>query len=83
MQQQKAVETGYWPLFRFDPSKPKGKKFRLDSKAPTAPLSDFMYYETRFTRVVKENAELGADLLKQAQEEVETKWERLELFRDM
>ncbi|MGB5458869.1 MAG: hypothetical protein WBM85_02840, partial [Eudoraea sp.] len=70
-------------LFRFDPSKPKGKKFRLDSKAPTAPLSDFMYNETRFTRVVKENAELGADLLKQAQEEVETKWERLELFRDM
>ena len=82
-QQQKAVETGYWPLFRFDPSKPKGKKFRLDSKAPSAPLSDFMYNETRFTRVVKENAELGADLLKQAQEEVETKWERLELFRDM
>ncbi|WP_297705663.1 pyruvate:ferredoxin (flavodoxin) oxidoreductase [uncultured Eudoraea sp.] len=82
-QQQKAVETGYWPLFRFDPSKPKGKKFRLDSKAPTAPLSDFMYNETRFTRVVKENAELGAELLKQAQEEVETKWERLELFRDM
>ncbi len=83
LQQQKAVETGYWPLFRFDPSKPKGKKFRLDSKAPTAPLSDFMYNETRFTRVVKENAELGAELLKQAQEEVETKWERLELFRDM
>ncbi|MEP0133683.1 MAG: pyruvate:ferredoxin (flavodoxin) oxidoreductase [Eudoraea sp.] len=82
-QQQKAVETGYWPLFRFDPSKPKGKKFRLDSKAPTAPISDFMYNETRFTRVVKENAELGAELLKQAQEEVETKWERLELFRDM
>jgi pyruvate-ferredoxin/flavodoxin oxidoreductase len=83
LQQQKAVETGYWPLFRFDPSKPKGKKFKLDSKEPTTPLSDFMYNETRFTRVVKENAELGAELLKQAQEEVETNWERLELFRNM
>jgi pyruvate-ferredoxin/flavodoxin oxidoreductase len=83
LQQEKAVETGYWPLFRFNPSKPKGKKFKLDSKAPTAPLSDFMYNETRFTRVVKDNAELGATLLKQAQEEVETKWERLELFRNM
>ncbi len=83
LQQQKAVDTGYWPLFRFDPSKPKGKKFKLDSKEPTIPLSDFMYNETRFTRVVKENAELGAELLKQAQEEVETKWERLELFRNM
>ncbi|MEO1011975.1 MAG: pyruvate:ferredoxin (flavodoxin) oxidoreductase [Bacteroidota bacterium] len=83
LQQKKAVETGYWPLFRFDPSKPKGKKFRLDSKEPTAPLKDFMYNETRFTRVVKENAELGEQLLQQAQEEVENKWERLELFRNM
>ena len=82
-QQEKAVETGYWPLFRFNPAQPKGKRFKLDSKAPAAPLSDFMYKETRFTRVAKENAELGAELLKQAQEEVETKWERLELFRSM
>ncbi len=82
-QQTKAVETGYWPLFRFDPSKPKGKKFRLDSKAPSAPLSDFMYSETRFTRVVKENAALGKELLEKAQEEVDTNWERLELFRNM
>jgi pyruvate-ferredoxin/flavodoxin oxidoreductase len=82
-QQIKAVETGYWPLFRFDPSKPKGKKFRLDSKAPSLPLSDFMYNESRFTRVVKEDAKLGADLLKQAQDEVDSKWERLELYRDM
>lgn len=82
-QQEKAVETGYWPLFRFNPAQPKGKRFKLDSKAPVAPLSDFMYKETRFTRVVKENAEMGAELLKRAQEEVETKWEKLELFRDM
>ncbi|WP_299553627.1 pyruvate:ferredoxin (flavodoxin) oxidoreductase [Seonamhaeicola sp.] len=82
-QQEKAVQSGYWPLFRFDPSKPKGKKFKLDSKAPSIPLEDFMYNETRFTRVVKENAELGAQLLKQAQEEVNTNWERLELYRDI
>jgi pyruvate-ferredoxin/flavodoxin oxidoreductase len=83
MQQEKAVASGYWPLFRFDPLKPKGKKFKLDSKAPTLPLEDFMYNETRFTRVVKENAELGAQLLKQAQEQVNTNWERLELYREM
>lgn len=82
-QQEKAVESGYWPLFRFNPSKPKGKKFSLDSKAPTLPLKDFMYNETRFTRVVKENADLGDQLLEQAQTEVNTKWERLELYRDM
>ena len=83
LQQEKAVATGYWPLFRFDPSKPKGKRFKLDSKEPTLPLSDFMYNETRFTRVVKDDKELGKKLLDQAQEEVETKWERLELYRDM
>ena len=82
-QQRKAVETGYWPLFRFDPTKPKGKKFRLDSKAPAAPLEDFMYNETRFTRVVKENPKLGKELLEMAQEQVDVKWERLELFRGM
>lgn len=82
-QQTKAVETGYWPLFRFDPSKPKGKKFKLDSKAPAAPLEDFMYNEARFTRVVKENATLAKELLDQAQEQVESKWERLELFKNM
>ena len=82
-QQIKAVETGYWPLFRFDPTKPKGKKFRLDSKAPSAPLEDFMYNETRFTRVVKENEKLGKELLEKAQEQVDIKWERLELFRGM
>jgi pyruvate-ferredoxin/flavodoxin oxidoreductase len=83
LQQEKAVASGYWPLFRFDPAKPKGEKFKLDSKAPSMPLSDFMYNETRFSRVVKDDAQLGASLLQQAQEEVETKWERLELYRKM
>lgn len=83
LHQEKAVESGYWPLFRFDPSKPKGKKFKLDSKAPSIALKEFMYDETRFTRVVKENAALGSQLLEQAQTEVEDRWERLELYRDM
>ncbi len=83
LQQDRAVKSGYWPLFRYDPSKPKGKKFRLDSKEPTIPLEEFMYNETRFTRVAKENPELGASLLERAKEEVGTKWERLELYRNM
>ncbi len=81
--QEKAVETGYWPLFRFNPLAEKGKKFKLDSKAPSAPLSEFMYSETRFTRVVKENKELGKELLDKAQEQVDANWERLELYRNL
>jgi pyruvate-ferredoxin/flavodoxin oxidoreductase len=83
LQQAKAVESGYWPLFRFDPSKPKGKKFRLDSKEPSIPIDEFMYNEMRFKRVAKDDAELGKTLLKEAQEEVDSRWERLELFRNM
>ena len=81
--QEKAVETGYWPLFRFNPLANKGKRFKLDSKAPAAPLEEFMYSETRFTRVVKENAEMAKDLLDRAQEQVDVQWERLELFKNL
>jgi len=81
--QEKAVETGYWPLFRFNPLAEKGKRFKLDSKAPSAPLEDFMYTETRFTRVVKENKVLGKELLDRAQEQVDVQWERLELYKNL
>ena len=81
--QQKAVETGYWPLFRFNPLEAKGKKFRLDSKEPTTPLREFMYEESRFTRVAKDNKEFAEKLLNEAQEKVDTQWERLELYRNM
>ncbi|NLP56619.1 pyruvate:ferredoxin (flavodoxin) oxidoreductase [Lutibacter sp. B1] len=81
--QEKAVETGYWPLFRFNPLEVKGKKFRLDSKAPSAPVSDFMYNESRFSRVVKDNAELAKELLDQAQEQIDVQWEKLELYKNL
>ena len=82
-QQKIAVETGYWPLFRFNPSNPKGKKFKLDSKAPVGNISEFMYNETRFSRVVKQHPEVAKELLDRAQEDVETNWERLELYKNM
>ena len=81
--QEKAVETGYWPLFRFNPLAEKGKRFKLDSKTPSAPVSEFMYTETRFTRVVNENPELAKNLLEKAQEQVDVQWERLELYRNL
>ncbi|PKP13530.1 MAG: pyruvate:ferredoxin (flavodoxin) oxidoreductase [Bacteroidetes bacterium HGW-Bacteroidetes-3] len=81
--QEKAVETGYWPLFRFNPLAEKGKKFKLDSKTPSAPLSEFMYMETRFTRVVNENPVFAKELLDKAQEQVDVQWERLELYKNL
>lgn len=82
-QQQKAVETGYWPLFRYNPDADKGKKFKLDSKTPSAPLETFMYNEARFQRVVKENPDVAKELLGKAQEQVDSQWERLELYKNL
>jgi pyruvate-ferredoxin/flavodoxin oxidoreductase len=76
--QQKAVDSGYWPLFRFNPNNEKGKRFKFDSKPGTIPLEDYIYSEARYTRVVRENPELGAKLLEGAKEDVAQKWEKLE-----
>lgn len=82
-QQGLAVNSGYWPLFRFNPAADKGKRFKMDSKAPSIPIEDFMYNEARFTNVIKQNKDVAAELLKEAQDFVENKRERLEMFTNM
>jgi len=81
--QQLAVETGYWPLFRFNPDNPKGKKFKLDSKAPVGNVEDFMYKEARFARVKKMDEKFANQLLLKAQNHVDDKWERLQIFSNL
>ncbi len=81
--QKIAVETGYWPLFRFNPANAKGKKFRVDSKKPVGNVEDFMYKEARFARVKKMDEKFAAQLLKKAQEGVDDKWERLQIFSNL
>lgn len=76
-QQENAVKSGYWPLFRYNPLKPKGERFSLDSKEPALPLKDFLYNETRFNTLVRQNAEHAADLLSKAESGVISRWERL------
>ena len=78
--QQMAVETGYWPLFRYNPLAPKGKKFKLDSKAPTESVLEFFNSEARFARVKKVNKDFAEKLQQKAQEHINDEWERLELF---
>ncbi len=76
-QQVNAVKTGYWPLFRYNPLKPHGERFSLDSKEPSLPLKDFLYNETRFTSIIRQNEEHAASLLLQAEKGVSDRWERL------
>ena len=52
----------------------------MDSKAPEKPLVEFLDSEGRFARVKKADAKFAELLQTQAQEEVDSKWERLQLF---
>ncbi len=75
-QQKKAVDSGYWPLYRFDPRQsPQGKNpLQLDSKAPSISLKDYAYNETRYTMLAKSNPEVAAKLMEQAQMDVNARY---------
>jgi pyruvate-ferredoxin/flavodoxin oxidoreductase len=75
-QQRLAVQSGYWPLIRYNPSlREEGKNpFQLDSKAPSIRLKDYAYREARYTMLARSNPGLAADLLKEAQDDVERQW---------
>jgi pyruvate-ferredoxin/flavodoxin oxidoreductase len=77
LQQQKAaVQSGYWPLMRYNPAlRQEGKNpFQLDSKPPTIPLEKYVYQETRYTMLKRSNPEAAKELLKLAQEDVNQQW---------
>ncbi len=82
-QQENAVKSGYWPLFRYNPLKPRGERFSLDSKEPTLALKEFLYNETRFSSLVRQNAEHAADLLVKAESGVANRWERLMALKNL
>ena len=61
-QQKKAVASGHWPLYRFNPDLvAQGKNpLQLDSKAPSMPLQDYIYNEARYKMLTAANpAEIG------------------------
>jgi pyruvate-ferredoxin/flavodoxin oxidoreductase len=75
-QQKLAVQSGYWPLMRYNPPlRNDGKNpFQLDSKAPSIRLKDYAYREARYTILARSNPSLAAELLSEAQDDVERQW---------
>ena len=84
-QQKAAVQSGHWPLFRFNPSlAEQGKNpFQLDSKDPSLPLDKYIYNETRFKMLSLSAPELAANLLKGAQADVDTRWRLYQYLASM
>ncbi len=76
---KKAVEAGYWQMFRFNPSlKAEGKNpFTLDSKEPTTSYQDFIMGEARYTRLAQSFPERAKELFAKAEATAKAKYERL------
>ena len=75
-QQKLAVQSGYWPLMRYNPDlRESGKNpFQLDSRAPAIRLKEYTYREARYTMLARSNPDLAAKLLVEAQDDVERQW---------
>ena len=84
-QQQLLVKSGMWPLYRYNPDNTKKGKnpLKLDSKAPSIPVSDYTYNEARF-RVLTQNNESRAKLLLQsAEKDAHARWKLYEQMAKM
>jgi len=79
-QQKLAVQSGYWPLFRYNPELVKQGKnpLQLDSRTPSLPLQKYMLNETRFSILNHADAEAAKKLLREAEEDVRSRWELYE-----
>ncbi|MCA9928811.1 MAG: pyruvate:ferredoxin (flavodoxin) oxidoreductase, partial [Anaerolineales bacterium] len=79
-QQEAAVNSGYWPLYRFNPDLSlEGKNpFQLDSRAPKLPLEQYIYREGRYRILQQSNPEAAARLLELAKSDVQSTWQTYE-----
>ena len=81
-QAARAVASGYWPLFRFDPTmRGRGMNpFRLDSPRPRIPLEEYRYNEVRFKALTQTHPDAAKRMLEQSQRGIE---ERYRVYEDL
>ena len=77
-----AVQSGFWPLYRFNPDLiAQGKNpLTIDSKAPTVSLEEYAYNETRYRMLLQSDEQRAEALMKEAKEDVDRRWN---LYRQM
>jgi len=81
-QQKLAVQSGFWPLYRFNPAlSAEGKNpLSIDSKEPTISFADYAYNETRYRMLLQSDEQRAEALMKLAEKDVKGRWE---LYRQM
>ncbi|MBQ4561899.1 MAG: pyruvate:ferredoxin (flavodoxin) oxidoreductase [Clostridia bacterium] len=79
VEMKKAVEAGYWQMFRYNPAlKAEGKTpFTLDSKEPTGDYIEFIKSETRYSRLAAQFPERAEELFAKAEANAKAKYNRL------
>ncbi|PUB89115.1 MAG: pyruvate:ferredoxin (flavodoxin) oxidoreductase [gamma proteobacterium symbiont of Ctena orbiculata] len=79
-QQELAVDSGHWPLFRYDPRRTeKGENpLKMDSKEPSIPYRDFASTETRFSVLERTHPDLSERFMRQAQQHIKTRYQLYE-----
>ncbi len=79
-QQQLAVDSGHWPLYRYDPRRrAEGKNpLQLDSKKPKIPLKDYYQTEARFSMLWRSHPDVAERLLQEEQKAVLDRYHHLE-----
>jgi pyruvate-ferredoxin/flavodoxin oxidoreductase len=75
-QQKLAVQSGFWPLLRFNPGLIAENKnpLTIDSKEPSIPLEQYVYNETRYRMLLQSDEQRAEMLLKLAREDVKSRW---------
>ena len=84
-QEKKAVEAGYWHLYRFNPDlKAQGKNpFILDSKEPAAPFKDFIHGEIRYSQIMNVFPDIAEELFNAAENNAVEKYNTYKRLSEM
>jgi pyruvate-ferredoxin/flavodoxin oxidoreductase len=84
-QQKLAVQSGSWPVYRYDPRlAEKGENpLQIECKEPTVPVSQYAYNEARYKMLTQMNEERAEKLMKQAQKDAGARWQLYEQMAAM
>ena len=79
-EEDKAVKSGYWHLFRYNPDKKEAGEnaFFLDSKLPTLEYQDFLNGEVRYNALMRANPKKAEELFNQAEDQAKERMEYLQ-----
>ena len=81
--QKDAVRSGYWPLYRFQPSEEQGQPFKLDSRKPSISVQEFVSTEARFAILKRTDPKRAERLMKLAQADIDERWHYYEQLAAM